>query len=107
MKEVGNNYKSNNIPYNKVDPSPTFKVNKQNNKVKSKENCINNNQMKNNEFINNPVPFFNNINIFTNNMNNIKAKEINVKQYIINKMNKNKNSSGKCLVRSASTANKF
>jgi len=35
----------------------------------------------------NAVPCFNNINIYTSNMNNFKTNEINLKQYIVNKIN--------------------
>lgn len=39
----------------------------------------------------NGVPYYNNINIFANNMNNFKTNEINLKQYLYNKVNRAKN----------------
>ena len=51
------------------------------------------NTNNNNNFGNsNNIPYFNNINIFAANMNNFKTSELNLKQFVINKVN-NKNKS--------------
>lgn len=49
------------------------------------------------------VPLINNINIFAANMNNFKSNDINVRQYIFNKINKSK--SGQKHARSSSVTN--
>jgi len=77
------NYKSNNTQ--KLIPSQTMTPSM----ISGKSNTITPNYIPTGNVIvnQNAVPCFNNINIYTSNMNNFKTNEINLKQYIINKMN--------------------
>jgi len=84
-----NNYKSNNNNH-KLGPSQTLTPSMLSGKT---SNITPNYIPTGNVLMNqNAVPCFNNINIYTSNMNKIyKTNEINLKQYIINKINKNQN----------------
>lgn len=54
------------------------------------------NNLNANNFNNqNHMPYFNNINIFAANMNNFRTGDLNVKQFVINKLNKTKLTQGK------------
>jgi len=98
-----NKFKSNNSQKQKPIPQILTPSRIGNNTINNNTNYI----PSGNGIVNqNAVPCFNNINIYTSNMNNFKTNEINLKQYIVNKMNtKSKNSKQNHSKTSSITAN--
>jgi len=74
--------------HNRNNSYDISKNDKEKKTINSLKENTNNNFSNNNS---NNMPYFNNINIFAANMNNFKTSELNLKQFVINKVNsKNK-----------------
>lgn len=96
-----NNFKTKN--QQKLIPSQTMTPSQ----LGGKNNTITPNYIPSENIIvnQNALPCFNNINIYTSNMNNFKTNEINLKQYIINKMNSKSKTGKQSHTRAASISN--